>query len=365
MEKYTDLDQALRDSSLAIITDAIATQKELNKVYSRYRVLPGKQKRFSNYYSNEFLGHNVPEMYALIKDRLKVENYSFDEGQMPNEKFLLSEPDLYYKEESFNSGDTNVCFILGHSGSGKSMMARTLEGNDIDHIELDDLLLIKDHFTMDDLKDYSDMMFRFFDGEGAKYYIGIDERDSIPKEEYEDKVFVDFVQFAMDYAKQHTEKKFIIDGIWIYLYFDDPSVFQDHAVFIKGTSFLKSKIRVMKRERQRDKETLKDRKQMFGRESRNYFLDEDKINNYRSFFSNKSDTVFRLETNEAAKKDEAVRSELINIDKCFVFDDADGIKKIMKNAEANTEFSNYDKMRIVNEGNLALVDIRLKNVPGR
>ena len=57
MEKYTSLEQALHDSSLAIITDSITTQKELNRVFVKYRVLPKKQKRFSNYYSNEFLGH--------------------------------------------------------------------------------------------------------------------------------------------------------------------------------------------------------------------------------------------------------------------------------------------------------------------
>jgi len=95
----------------------------------------------------------------------------------------------------------------------------------------------------------------------------IDERDSIPKEEYEDKVFLDFVDFAMKYAKQHRKKKFIIDGIWSYLYFDDPSKFEDYAVFIKGTSFLKSKNRVMKREMQRDKDDVQNRKQMFGREA--------------------------------------------------------------------------------------------------
>ena len=358
MEKYTDLEQAVQDASLAIITDDISTLKELNKAYVRYKVLPKRQKRFSNYYSNEFLGHNVPDMYGLNKDRLLADFDIFEEWQLPKDTFILSEPDLYYKEESFNSGDTNICFILGHSGSGKSMMARTLEGDDIDHIELDDLLLTKDHFTMDELKDYSDMIYSFFSGEGAKYYIGIDERNNIPKEEYEDKVFVDFVSFAMEYVKQHREKKYIIDGIWIYLYFDDPSVFEDYAVFIKGTSFLKSKIRAMKRERQRDKETLQDRKQMFGREVRNYFLDEDKINSYRSFYSARPETIFREETNEAAKKDEAVLNELNSIDRCFVNDDADGINEILKNAEANNELSNWNKLRIINECRAAIFELR-------
>ena len=357
MEKYTDLEQAIRDPSLSIITDHITTLKELNRTYVRYRTLSRKQRRYSDYYSNQFLGHTVLGMYVLIKDKLKADSSIFEERQRPGEKYMVSEPDLYYKEESFNSGDTNICFILGHSGSGKSMMARTLEGEDIDHIELDDLLLAKDHFTMDELKNYSDMMYSFFAGEGAKYYIGIGERDSVPKEEYEDKVFVDFIQFAMEYAGQHRDKKYIIEGIWLYLYFDDPSMFRDYAVFIKGTSFLKSKIRATKREMQRDKETLQDRKQMFGREVRNYLLDEDKINSYRSFFGDSPDTIFREETNEAAKKTEAVINELNSINECFVNGDTAGIHKIMEKAEASTELSNWHKLVIMNECKSALFDL--------
>ena len=359
MEKYTNLEQAVSDQSLAIVTDRITTQKELNRVYFRYKALPRKQKRFSNYYSNEFLGHNVPEMYVLLKDELKPDNDFLEDWQLPSDKYVVSEPDLYYREESFNSGDTNICFLLGHSGSGKSVMARTLEGDDIDHIELDDLLLTKDHFTMEELKDYSDMICSFFSSEGAKYYIGLEERNSIPKEEYEDRVFVDFVNFAMDYAGQHREKRFIIDGIWLYLYFEDPSVFEDYTVFIKGTSFLKSKIRAIKREMQRDKETLQDRKQMFGREVRNYLLDEDKINSYRNFFGDRPETIFREETNEAAQRSEVMIGELNDIDRCFVDGDAAGIVEIAKKAEANTELSNWNKLRIINECQAALLELRV------
>lgn len=357
MDIYTDLEQAIKDPSLAIITNDISSQKELNRAFLKYKMLPPKWKRFSNYYSNTFLGHNVTEMYVLTKDKLKSDSSSYEERQLPHEKYMLSEPDLYYKEDRFNSGDTNICFILGHSGSGKSMMARRLEGDDIDHIELDDLLLAKDHFTMEDLKGYSDMFFCFFHGEGAKYYIGEDERNSIPKEEYEDRVFIDFVHFAMAYAKEHREKKYIIEGIWIYLYFDDPSVFEDYAVFIKGTSFLKSKIRTMKREMQRDKETLQDRKKMFGREVRNYLLDEDKINLYRSFFGDNPDTIYRTETTEASQKTEDIIKELNKIDQCFVEGDPDGIREIMSKTAANAALSKWHKLRIIGECQAALLDL--------
>lgn len=358
MDKYAQLEQALGDPALAIISDGVSTLSELTRVGLKYKVLPKKQKRYSDYYSNKFLGRSVPDMYELMRDRLSAESEFLSELNLPSEAYLHSEPDLYYKEEAFNAGETNICFILGHSGSGKSMMARSLEGDEIDHIELDDLLLTKDHFTMDELQAYSDLIYRFFAGEGAKYYIGFDERDAIPKEDYEDRVFLDFVAFATAYAKERPEKKFIIDGIWLYLYFDDPSVFDDYAVFIKGTSFLKSKIRAMKRELQRDREAVEERKQMFGREVRNYLLDEEKIDRYRSYFGSRPETVYREEDSDAARQAERLLFALNEIDRCFVLDDADGVRAVMKQAETDPALNNWSKLRILNEGASALLDLR-------
>ena len=100
--KHTDLEQASRDPSLAIITDRITTPEELSKLYAKYRILPKKQKRYSNYYSNEFQGRRVSEMYVLMKDKFKPGGELSEAWQMPKDAFVVSEPDLYYKEESFN-----------------------------------------------------------------------------------------------------------------------------------------------------------------------------------------------------------------------------------------------------------------------
>lgn len=354
MNKYIELKQALQDSSLVLITNDIKTLRELNKKYIRYKMLSKKNKRFSDYYSNKFLGHNVVEMYILIKSNIIGDIGFLKDKELPSNKYTRSEPDLYYNEDSFNSGKTNLCFILGHSGSGKSMMARTLEGDDIDHIELDDLLLIKDHFTMSDLKKYSDMLYNFFVDIGSKYYIGIKERENFSKEEYEDKIFIDFINYAFYYAKKHREKNYIIEGIWIYLYFDDPSIFFDYAVFIKGTSFLKSKIRVAKREMRRDRETLHDRKIMFGRETRNYLLDENKIDKYRNYFKEKNNTIFRDEANE----NEIIIKEINAINECFVNGDTKLINEIMKKAESNNNLLKWNKLRIINECKLALFELK-------
>ena len=110
----------------------------------------------------------------------------------------------------------------------------------------------------------------------------------------------------------------------------------------------------MKREMQRDKDALQDRKQMFGRETRNYLLDEDKIDNYRSFFGNSPDTVFREE-----KDENRIINELNNIDRCFVNDDANGIVEIMDRAKANTKLSNWTKQLIIHECKTALLELRI------
>ena len=83
MEKYTNLEEAVRDPSLVIITDQISTQTELNRAFIKYKTLPKKQRRYSNYYSNEFLGHTVPDMYILVREKLIADNISMKELQLP------------------------------------------------------------------------------------------------------------------------------------------------------------------------------------------------------------------------------------------------------------------------------------------
>ncbi len=108
----------------------------------------------------------------------------------------------------------------------------------------------------------------------------------------------------------------------------------------------------MKREMQRDKGAVQDRKQMFGRETRNYLLDEDKINKYREYFGNKPETVFREE------KDESAYLKALNgIDKCFVNEDANGLIEIAKNAKASNELSGWEKQMVALECRSAVMDL--------
>ena len=108
---------------------------------------------------------------------------------------------------------------------------------------------------------------------------------------------------------------------------------------------------------QRDRDTLNDRKQMFGRSARNYLLDEDKINIFRAYFAERPETIFRTETNEVDKKDVALRDSLNLINSCFVNGNADGINELMKKTEDDPELSNLKKLRVINECRAALFDL--------
>ena len=53
-------------------------------------------------------------------------------------------------------------------------------------------------------------------------------------------------------------------------------------------------------------------------------------------------------------------NELKSIDKYFVNNDIDAINEIMKKAEADTELSKWNKLRIITECKSALFDLHVK-----
>lgn len=213
-----------------------------------------------------------------------------------NESILFNEKDIYYNKDKFDSGEINLCFITGHSGSGKSTMARDMQKDNVEHYELDDLQCIKDHFTMAQLKEYGDLIYSYFNGPGKKFYITWDElkEKKIPGSEYEDKLFPGFVHYAMQYAKSHKDRKYVIEGVWLYDRDESgqpwfkPEEFKDYAFYIKGTSLIISKYRAAKRDAKLDNDKqvdiLRYTAKGFFKNWKWYFIDEKQINRFRNYF---------------------------------------------------------------------------------
>lgn len=224
-----------------------------------------------------------------------------------NEAYIKNEPDIYYNKDKFDSGKINLCFITGLSGSGKSTMGHKIEKDNVDCIELDDLLLVKDHFSMDNLKEYSDLMYSFFNGKGKKWYMGFNDVKKLSeKDPYEDQIFIDFINYAIAYSKSHKNKKYILEGVWVYKYMK-PEQLKDFAVYVKGTSMLISKIRAAKRD-SRDGETKFERAKAFTkgifRNLKFYFIDEKQVQKFREYYS-------KLISSSSVKEDNAATTAMV------------------------------------------------------
>ena len=173
-----------------------------------------------------------------------------------NEGFVKSDKDIYYNKDKFDSGEINLCFITRLSGSGKSTMGRNMSSKNIEHYEMDDVIY-NDNFSDDNLKEYGNLISSFFKGPGKSFRLIRDDNnhnDSVFKshKNYEKEITQAFVKHAISYCKSHKETKYVCDGIWIFM-FINPEQLKDCAVYIKGTSSIKSGYRALKRDIDEDK----------------------------------------------------------------------------------------------------------------
>ena len=226
----------------------------------------------------------------LPKDMLKES--SIEEG------FLKSDKDIYYNKDKFDSGEINLCFITGLSGSGKSTMGRNMSSKNIEHYEMDDVIC-NDNFSDDNLKEYGGLISSFFKGAGKSFRLIQDDdkhNDSVfnTHKNYEKEITQAFVKHAISYCKSHKETKYVCDGIWIFM-FIKPEQLKDCAVYIKGTSSIKSGYRALKRDIDEDKRNGMTSLQIFKHEFKRVKEDilyarenQKELKSFRSYFEKQS-----------------------------------------------------------------------------
>ena len=184
--------------------------------------------------------YDPPYSAKEIRDSMK-ESY-IEEG------YFKSDKDIYYNKDKFDSGEINLCFITGFAGSGKTTMSKEISSKNIECYEIDDVIF-NYCLSDDDLKDKK-LLYLFFNGIGKKYRYRYKDNEYNHNlyysfENYEKDITIDFVKYSIEYASSYTNK-IVIDGIWIYLYIE-PKLLSDYAVYIKGTSMVKSSYRATNR----------------------------------------------------------------------------------------------------------------------
>lgn len=177
-----------------------------------------------------------------------------------NESVFKNEDDIYYNKDKFDSGEINLCFIIGLSGSGKSTMAHGMESSNVEAYEMDDVCHSW-NFSDDNFKEYGSLIHTFFQGPGKKYRFStrqeFDDKYSTEesKTSYFNPLIRDFIKYAIQYAKSHKNTKYVIEGVQITLL--NPSDLKNYAVYIKGTSLIASHIRSAKRDSKRSNNPTK------------------------------------------------------------------------------------------------------------
>lgn len=244
-----------------------------------------------------------------------------EDNEMIGEGYLLNKKDIYYNKDKFDSGEINLCFITGHSGSGKTTMGRYMQSEkNVETYELDDLIF-NYNFSDDNLKEYGNLIYSFFKGVGKQFryhskkelYDNHKWDDTSVYNGYEFSIITSFVNYAIKYAKSHKNTKFVLEGIWIYMFFE-PKYFEDYAVYIKGTSVLISNLRAARRDSKDGKnklETIKNRVRESLRILKYHLIDEKDVSKFYNYFKSKMDKGI----NESTMIEDNMITEAVIFDK--------------------------------------------------
>lgn len=239
--------------------DSASMKASREKTIEKERIITDKgEYNYIRLTNNNFA--QLIEVFMIIKEKLlegdDSKTYRINESQVILEDYFVDKKDIYYNKDKFDSGEINLCFITGLSGSGKTTMGKTMQSGNIEVYELDDIIS-NWNFSDANLKEYGSLVYSFFKGPGKMYrYTSYDEWMNDSKwdnptnsyaNSYDAMIIKDFIKYAKLYANSHKNIKFVLEGVWVF-YFIDPKELDNCAVYIKGTSVLISFIRSAKRD---------------------------------------------------------------------------------------------------------------------
>lgn len=155
------------------------------------------------------------------------------------ENYVLSNKNTYHNFDEFTSGKSNMLFITGLIGGGKSTLAKKLcKEYNACNVEIDAI----DYYVIDGYLDEQNEPLKAFIKDG---YL---EKERIRKMTYKESFF-EFMDYVIDYCDKHKEKKFIINGFQIMYHLEGELLekIKKYPIVIINTSMVKAKVRALKR----------------------------------------------------------------------------------------------------------------------
>lgn len=160
-----------------------------------------------------------------------------------NEGYIFSKDNLYINFDKFKDGKTNICFVTGLSGSGKSTEAERLAKEyNAEWIELDIFEHCKS-FTDDQIKEAGQVFYDYLSSHKDIWnklknneLHGKDLNTEISK----------FINYCINWCLRHKENKWIIEGVQIFSFIEPKEIKNYPIVFIRA-SMVKSILQRWKR----------------------------------------------------------------------------------------------------------------------
>lgn len=211
---------------------------------------------------------------------MKIHNFTgifgYNESATINEEAIYTGTTYFYNGTKFLLNEINLCFIVGFSGSGKTTLAHEYERQfpdiEVEHL---DMLVSNFAYSDDEIKSHCPMIYEFLKTKGKKWRLK-EEPDNVS---YAKDIVRDFNQYAIEYAKKHKNKRYMVEGIWT-LYSNKPEELKDYGVIIIKTSLFTSKIRAAQRNNEYNKGTAIDFIRRLLSNINDYKQDERLLNDY-------------------------------------------------------------------------------------
>ena len=211
---------------------------------------------------------------------MKIHNFTgifgYNESTTINEEAIYTGTTYFYNGTKFLLNEINLCFIVGFSGSGKTTLAHEYERQfpdiEVEHL---DMLVSNFAYSDDEIKSHCPMIYEFLKTKGKKWRLK-EEPDNVS---YAKDIVRDFNQYAIEYARKHKNKRYMVEGIWT-LYSNKPEELKDYGVIIIKTSLFTSKIRAAQRNNEYNKGTAIDFIRRLLSNINDYKQDERLLNDY-------------------------------------------------------------------------------------
>ena len=198
---------------------------------------------------DEFYESMPPVLEELFYNNSFTEGTSMDDEATESLRSYVSHKNWEFNMDKWKPvAGSNVLYVTGYSGSGKTTYAKTLAKNTPNAVYVDTDLMVL--YTEDKIKygadDDSSRLARQFFKDHKGIIVGDTNDDGYVRVKY----VMDWIE---KYAHAHPSTLFVVDGVWM-MYYCAPEYFRSKPIIVMGTSIAKSEYRRSFRDGDRNKD---------------------------------------------------------------------------------------------------------------